>query len=155
MLTRADVSAGPPADFPATSPAWTYNFWEVCNGAGSCVNPGFGQAFRCDCAENCDNTYQPGFPIPIPTGFNVGNDLRKCMYCGPPVPQCKRLNNCSYFSSTYVGVEDRIELWNGVLQDGSDVFHPDRKVSMGSRERGEGGQRARSPRACVRCAEGR
>ena len=149
MLTNEDVRRTPvPPEAPVPQSGsgradplsgWKYNFWEPCNGAGTCILSGtLQQPARCQCDPLCGGVWQPG-AINIPTGisdFNSVNNEAKCLYCGPKTncgregaPACKPL-----VETTYVGIEDRIEPWDGILDGGGDVFNPDRKVRWGERK---------------------
>jgi hypothetical protein len=50
------------------------------------------------------------------------------MYCKPP-PAC-RATTCDVREAEYVGIGDRIELWDGRMWDGTFVFDSDRCVSV-------------------------
>ena len=52
------------------------------------------------------------------------------MYCQPPPPACKATGTCGVREAEYVGIGDRIELWDGRMWDGTFVFDSDRCVAL-------------------------
>ena len=63
-----------------------------------------------------------------PAGFPGFNNARKCLYCAPPPPACKAAGTCGVREAEYVGIADRLELWDGRMWDGTFVFDADRCV---------------------------
>lgn len=53
MLKVADIVLTPTAGMPATQPGWRFNYWEECNGVGTCGQVGVGAPFTCSCPNNC------------------------------------------------------------------------------------------------------
>ena len=57
MLKPADLTVAPPGPTPWTGQTpvngWKFNYWEECNGVGSCTQLGIGQPFTCACPVNC------------------------------------------------------------------------------------------------------
>ena len=55
------------------------------------------------------------------------------MYCAPPPPACKATGTCGVRELEYVGIGDRMELWDGRMRDGTFVFDSDRCVTYTGR----------------------
>lgn len=88
------------------------NLWEECNGVGNCtvVAPGLGY---CSC-DNCQ----------LKPGVNVTEPGPKCINCLPQ-PKCQA-GTCSFQARQFVGLQSRLQTWNGQMYDGTSVFDADR-----------------------------
>ena len=69
MLKPSDQVTPPLVAGQTVATGWKFNYWEECNGLGTCSQLGPGQPFTCNCPNNCvfpssgaTSWYQCGFP---------------------------------------------------------------------------------------------
>jgi hypothetical protein len=89
MLTE-NLEPSMASQAPQNLQNWKFNYWEECNGVGTCSQPGIGQPFGCTCPSNCIFPSGTGSSLPFfqceCTSFIRCNDMQVTQRITSPPP---------------------------------------------------------------------